>query len=93
MAVVFEGQLAKPETSIAKIKQAINVGFHVTIRLACFAENALANTFRKFNKIGRGAGIGVMADIQGGLPDGMRALEREFGDKVQLKILRMSVTV
>ena len=88
MAVVFEGQLAKPETSIAKIKQAINVGFHVTITVVhALPENALANTFRRFNKIGRGAGIGVMADIQGGLPDGMRALEREFGDKVQLKIL------
>lgn len=86
--VIFEGQLINPVTSIEKIGAAIGAGLKpVVIAVHPRPENALANTFRRFTETGRGAGIGVMADIQGGLPDGLRAIERAFGDDVQLVVI------
>lgn len=86
--VIFEGQLVNPATSIEKIGQAIDAGLKpVVLAVHPRPEDALANTFRRFTETGRGAGIGVMADIQGGLPDGLRAIERAFGDDVQLVVI------
>jgi hypothetical protein len=86
--VIFEGQLVNPATSIEKIGQAIEAGLKpVVLAVHPRPEDALANTFRRFTETGRGAGIGVMADIQGGLPEGLRAIERAFGDAVQLVVV------
>ena len=50
-------------------------------------EQALDNTFKRFDNEGRGASIGVMADIQGKTPDSLEKIRDHFGDKVALKVV------
>jgi len=86
--VIFEGQLATPATSIAKIRQAIDAGLRpIIVVVHTKPEAALENTFRRFDKVGRGASIAAMSNIQGGLPDGLAAVHRHFGDTVALQII------
>ena len=85
---VFEGQLSRPAPGIAKIWQAVDAGWKPQI-LAVHAlpENALENTLIRFDEYGRGASINVMAEIQGGLPDGLQEVRERFGDAVALYIV------
>jgi hypothetical protein len=50
-------------------------------------EQALENTLRRFEELGRGAGIGVMASIQGELPDSLQLVRERFRDEVALQIV------
>ena len=45
------------------------------------------NTLRRFENIGRGASIGIMATIQGGLPDSLQIVRERFGGDVALQIV------
>ncbi len=84
---VFEGQMVKPESTFPKIQQVLDAGLKpVVIAVHTTPENALRNTFRRFTEEGRGASLAVMADIQGGLPDGLRAVHRHFGHAVELRV-------
>lgn len=84
---VFEGQLVKPETTFPKIQQVLDAGLKPVIVVAhTTPEEALRNTLRRFAVHGRGAGIGVMADIQAGLPAGLRAVRAHFGSAVALEV-------
>lgn len=86
--VVFEGQLVDPVKSVEKIVQAVDAGLKpVIIVVHREPEQALENTLRRFIEKGRGAGIGVMADIQGGLPASLRKIEQIFGKSVQLRVI------
>jgi hypothetical protein len=86
--VIFEGQLARPEASIKKFEAVIRAGLKpVIVAVHATPENALPNTLKRFNHVGRGASISVMADIQGGLADGLSTLYNRFGDKLALKIV------
>ncbi|MGL4207895.1 MAG: hypothetical protein ACRCTY_00760 [Candidatus Adiutrix sp.] len=49
-------------------------------------ENALENTFKRFQHTGRGASIEIMAHIQGNLPEGLKRIQKKFGKKVDIKI-------
>lgn len=85
--VLFEGQLNRPEPSIQKMQEAIDLGLKVEIvAVHVTPELALRRTFQRFEEYGRGAGIAVMADIQGGLPEGLRKIHDRFGDQVELTI-------
>ena len=85
--VLFEGQLNRPEPSIQKMQAALDRGLRVEIAIVHVTpELALRRTFQRFEEYGRGAGIAVMADIQGGLPDGLRKIHDRFGDQVGLTI-------
>lgn len=85
--LVFEGQLARPETSIPKIQQALDAGLKPwIIAVHAVPEDALCNTFTRFAEYGRGASIEVMAFIQGHLPEGLRAVHDSFGDSVELLV-------
>jgi hypothetical protein len=82
--VVYEGQLADPVASIQKIQAALDVGLHVKIIVVHTApEQALENTFTRFNHFGRGASINVMAKIQGNLPDSLEIIRETFKDRMQ----------
>jgi hypothetical protein len=84
---VYEGQLSRPEPAIEKIQQTLDAGLKPCIvAVHPRPENALANTFKRFEKCGRGASIEVMADIQGGLPEGLAKIHQHFGDIVALEI-------
>ena len=84
---IFEGQLSRPAPTIAKIQQALDAGLKPQIMAVhALPEKALENTLQRFNEYGRGAGISVMAEIQGGLPDGLLEVQKHFGDKVELCI-------
>lgn len=86
--VVFEGQLVDPVRSVEKIAQAVDQGLKpVIIVVHREPEQALENTLRRFVEKGRGAGIGVMADIQGGLPGSLGTIEQIFGNSVQLRVI------
>ena len=85
---VFEGQLSRVETTIPKIQQILDAGFQpVIVAVHALPERALENTLQRFREEGRGASVGIMSEIQGGLPDGLCEIQRHFGDAVQLKIM------
>lgn len=85
--MVFEGQLSNPETTLEKIQQALGAGLKVQI-IAVHAkpENALQNTFRRFNEMGRGASIHAMSNIQGGLPSSLEKVQKVYGDRVEFTV-------
>lgn len=89
-AVVFEGQMSRPEPTMQKIEQALGNGFKVGVVAVHVApEVALDRTnIRYLNPDnGRGASLSVMADIQGNLPAGLRQIRERFGDRVGLSVL------
>lgn len=90
-AVVYEGQLARPETGIKKIRAALDAGLSVQIvAVHVPPERAMDNTLRRFHEYGRGASINTMADIQGGQADGLAAIRATFGERVQFSIRDLS---
>jgi len=89
-AVVFEGQMSRPDPVIQKIDQALQKGFKVEIVAVHVApEVALERTNARYldPANGRGASLNVMADIQGNLPAGLRQINERFRDRVQLTVL------
>ncbi|WP_347990322.1 IncP plasmid survival protein KfrC family protein [Methylomonas sp. AM2-LC] len=85
--VVFEGQLSNPQTTNEKVQQAIDAGLKVDIVVVHpTPENALDNTLSRYYREGRGAGINVMASIQGGLPDSLEMVLERFGETVSLTV-------
>ena len=85
--LVFEGQMWRPETTMSKLRLAIDAGLEpVIVVVHPRPEYALRNTFRRIDTVGRGASIDTMADIQGGLPAGLAAVREQFADQVQLII-------
>lgn len=86
--MVFEGQLANPVTTIEKIQQTIDAGLKpVIMAVHARSEDALDNTIQRYTERGRGAGIGVMSQIQGKLPDSLLEVKKQFGDAVVLHIV------
>jgi len=86
--VLFEGQLNRPETSYPKIDQALKAGLKVDIVAVHLPpELALERTLQRYDHRGRGASLTAMADIQGGLPDGLRQLRHRYGDVLSLTII------
>jgi hypothetical protein len=85
--LIFEGQMWRPESTFPKLQQALDAGRQPVIAVVHPApEYALHNTFKRFREIGRGASIETMADIQGGLPDGLSAVRERFGEAVGLVV-------
>lgn len=86
--VIYEGQLNRPEPTMAKIQEALDLGLHPHIvAVHVTPELALRRTFQRFNEYGRGASLAVMSDIQAGLPSGLAKVHQHFGDRVNLTIL------
>jgi DNA/RNA non-specific endonuclease/Zeta toxin len=86
--VVFEGQLSNPATTIPKLQEAMDAGLRPEIVVVHTApERALQNTLTRFEQVGRGASLHVMAQIQAGLPEGLKAVRDHFGDAIELVIL------
>lgn len=84
---IFEGQLVNAESSIEKVKQALDAGCVVSIAAVLpRAEQALEFSFKRFEEYGRGAGVGVMTQIQEGTPRGLSVLLERFGDKVAIGV-------
>ena len=84
---LYEGQLADPEVATAKVMQTLDAGFNPVIVVAhTTPEQALDNALTRFDESGRGASIMAIARIQGGLPNGLRAVHHIFGDGVELRI-------
>ena len=84
---IYEGQLAEPEVAIAKVRQTLDAGFKPVIFVAhTTPEQALDNALTRFDESGRGASIMAIAKIQGGLPNGLRAVHHTFGDRVELRV-------
>jgi len=89
-AVVFEGQMSRPEPAMQKIEHALQKGFKVAIVAVHVApEVALERTHSRYidPNNGRGASISVMSDIQGNLPAGLRRIQEQYGQKVALTVL------
>ncbi len=85
--LVYEGQLARPDSVLPKIAQVLDAGLQpVIVAVHAPAEVALANTLRRFERHGRGASIEAMASIQGNLPQGLAAIQERFGDAVQFQL-------
>lgn len=85
---VFEGQLSNIETTIPKIQSVLDAGLKpVIVVVHVKPENALDNTLTRFKETGRGASVNTMANIQGNLFDGLAAVNKEFGNKVEVNII------
>lgn len=85
---VYEGQLSNKDTTIPKIKSVLDAGYiPVVLVVHAKPEDALDNTLKRFKETGRGASINTMANIQGNLYEGLAAVNKEFGDKVELRIV------
>lgn len=85
--VIFEGQLVNAESSVEKVGQALDAGCRVSIAAVLpRAEQAVEFSFKRFEDYGRGAGIGVMTQIQEGTPRGLEVLLEQFGDKVTIGV-------
>ncbi|MDA3049985.1 hypothetical protein OFO03_03405 [Campylobacter sp. JMF_02 ED1] len=83
--LIFEGQLANPAPSIAKIEKCLQNGLNVTICVLHIApERALKNTFARFEAYGRGSSIAVMSSIQGNLGTGLAHIAERFADKINI---------
>ena len=86
MRGVYEGQLVD-ESAIAKIQEAIEAGLRPFIYVVhTTPETALDNTINRFNLIGRGASIALIAKILGDLPEGLHRIQKQFGNAVALDI-------
>ena len=84
---IYEGQLANPETAITKVEQVLKAGFKPVVMVVhTTPERALDNCLQRFNEVGRGASKGLIARIQGNLPNGLAAVQQKFGDSVELRI-------
>ena len=89
-AVVFEGQLSRPEPGMQKMQQTLDKGFKVAIVAVHVApEVALERTHYRFldPNNGRGASLSVMAEIQGNLPAGLRQIQERYGDQIEFMVL------
>jgi hypothetical protein len=85
---VYEGQLANRETALSKVQQVLDAGLKpVILAVHTLPEKALENTLRRFDHLGRGASVGLMASIQSGLPEALDAVRERFGNAVQLQIV------
>ncbi|MGH8275167.1 MAG: hypothetical protein ACRETH_00570 [Steroidobacteraceae bacterium] len=85
---VYEGQLSDPATAIGKVQQVLDGGLKpVVLAVHVKPEKALENTLQRFCELGRGAGIGVMAVIQGNLPESLQRVHERFGERVALQII------
>lgn len=85
--MIFEGQLARPEPSILKIKQVLDAGFKARIMVVhAKPEDALDRTFKRFESEGRGATISLMADLQANLPNGLQVIHERFGEQAAIDI-------
>lgn len=83
--MVFEGQMSNPVTSIEKIQMVLDAGLKPQINVVhALPENALGNTLKRFDELGRGASIHVMSAIQGRLPDSLVEIQKQYGEAVQL---------
>lgn len=88
IAVVYEGQMFRPEQSFAKLDAALAQGLKPEIiAVQPRPETALENTFNRFDHVGRGASIQVMSQIQGELPEGLRKIHAHYGDRVDLRVI------
>ena len=85
---IYEGQLSSSETAIAKVQQVLDAGLKpVIVAVHVKPEQALENTLQRFKELGRGASIGVMSTIQGGLPESLQTVRERFGDKVSVRVV------
>ena len=85
--MVYEGQLARPETTFPKIDAVLAAGLQPHIHVVHVpAERALLRTLQRFHDEGRGASVQTMAAILGGTPDGLAAVRDKYGDRVRLTI-------
>lgn len=88
IAVVYEGQMFRPEQSFAKLDAALAQGLKPEIiAVQPRPETALENTFNRFDHVGRGASIQVMSQIQGELAEGLRKIHAQYGDRVDLRVI------
>jgi len=92
LRAVYEGQLSNSGTAVAKVLQVLEAGLNpVIVAVHVKPEQALKNTLQRFEELGRGASIGVMAAIQGGLPESLQTVRDRFGGKVALRIVDRTI--
>ena len=85
---VYEGQLAESRVAVEKVRQVLEAGLQPQIVVVTLRpEQALDNTLSRFEEVGRGASVALMARIQSGLSEGLQAVRAEFGDRVALQII------
>jgi hypothetical protein len=83
---VYEGQLVDG-SAMFKIQAALDAGLRPRISVVhTTPETALDNTINRFNLIGRGASIALIARIFGDLLEGLQKIHINYGDAVTLDI-------
>lgn len=86
--VVYEGQLSTFEQ--AKEKIAFCLQNKCEVDIVAFhrkPEKALFHTILRYYKIGRGASITAMSNIQGGMADSFEKIFNEFGNTARIRVV------
>lgn len=86
-ALIFEGQLANPITTISKLDIALGHGLRPVIVVAhTTPEIALTNSLKRYQEHGRGASINIISSIIAFTPPVLAAMHERYGQKIQLII-------
>jgi hypothetical protein len=88
IATIFEGQLADFAATKIKIDQIVEKGLRPEIFVVhAKAENALDNALLRFEQVGRGASIDLIANLLSRLPQSLAEVHKTYGDAVKLTII------
>jgi len=88
IATIYEGQLADVSAAKIKIDQILGKGLKPEIiAIHAKAENALDNAIQRFDQVGRGASIDLIANLLSRLPDSLEEIHQAYGDAVKLTVI------
>ncbi|MBU3626039.1 hypothetical protein ICN48_07305 [Polynucleobacter sp. JS-Safj-400b-B2] len=88
IATIFEGQLVDVAATKIKIDQILEKGLRPEIiTVHAKAENALDNALNRFEQVGRGASIDLIANLLSRLPQSLAEVHQTYGGAVKLTII------
>jgi putative DNA primase/helicase len=85
---VYEGQLADPALAVQRVEQVLGAGLRPLIVVVhVLPELALDRTLQRYEEIGRGSSLNLIARLQADLPGALEAVRLRYGDQVDFRIL------
>jgi hypothetical protein len=91
LATIYEGQLANFSSAKMKIDQVFSQGLKPEIMVIhTTPELALDNALRRFDQVGRGASIGLIAELLVHIPKGLNEVHQEYGERVKFNIVNQT---
>ena len=84
---VYEGQLADPALAVRRVEQVLDAGLRPLILVVhVLPEQALDRTLQRYEEIGRGSSLNLIARLQADLPAALEAVREHYADRVHITI-------